>query len=1002
VSAPSWADLEALFHEALTRGPAERAAFLAERCAGRLELQAEVEALIRTHESAASALERPPMMRPQPRLQAGMRLGSYEVLSALGAGGMGEVYRARDIKLGRDVAIKILPSAFTADPERLARFEREARVLAALNHPNIAAIHGSEDAQGAPALILEFVDGVTLAERLIRRIPISETLAIARQIAEALEAAHEKGIIHRDLKPANIKITSAGIVKVLDFGLAKLAAPAEARHYAGDSAMSKSPTITVGGTLKGVILGTAAYMSPEQARGTPVDKRTDIWSFGCVLYQMLTGSLAFAGDTVSDTIAAILDREVNWGALPEGTPPSIRRLLQRCLEKDPKRRLRDIADTRLDIDEALSSGSAEALTAPTSQSDSAGVAAIARGRKALLQNARIAWGTAASSLLLVVALAVGGLLYLRRAPTDTHAYRSSILPPLGVSLPILANPNARFSISPDGLRIAFVGTEADGVNRLWVQSLDGLSAQPLAGTEGAFVPFWSPDSRFIGFFAGGSVKRIDATGGPPLTLVDNSGATQGGATWNRDDVILFAAYGVGNPIRRVPASGGVPTPVTTLHVEEGETRHAFPFFLPDGRHFLFLAVGSKTAGPNSPSGIYVAALDSNERKLLVPGGSNAMYAQGYLFFLREQTLTAQPFDAELLEFTGDAVPIAERVGIGGQTGVAGGFTVSQSGVLAYETGSAGQGVVSAGVPAQLVWFDRSGKQIGVLGDHARSGHVQLAPDGRRLAVSVFDLARTSRDIWLFDIARGLRTRFTFDVADEQASVWSPDGSRVVFNSRRKGPLDLYQKASSGADAEEELLADGLLKSPSDWSSDGRFILFLVEAPSTGADLWVLPLFGDRKPFPFLQTQFNELPGGFSPDGRWIAYVSNESGRSEVYVSPFPEPGRVRSAAATLETQGGKWQVSTAGGYQPRWRRDGKEIFYLGPDDKLMSAAVNGAGSAFEVGAVRPLFDTRAGGPGFLYDVSADGQRFLVNTLVEELSESAPITLVVNWPALLKK
>ena len=608
-------------------------------------------------------------------------------------------------------------------------------MLAALNHPNIAVIHGIEDADGAPALVLELVEGLTLAERLARPIPVTEALTIARQIADALEAAHDKGIIHRDLKPANIKITSAGVVKVLDFGLAKVSA----RDGAGPD-LSQSPTVTAGGTRDGMILGTPAYMSPEQTRGQAVDERADIWAFGCVLYEMIAGRTAFAGDTVSDTIAAILDREVNWGALP---------------------------------------------------------------------------------------------------------------------------------------------------------------------------------------------------------------------------------------------------------VEEGETRHAFPFFLPDGRHFLYLAVGSKTAGGTSPNGIYVTTLDSNERKLLVPGGSNPMYAQGYLFFLRGQTLIAQPFDVERLKFTGDAVPIAERVGIGGQTGAAGGFTVSQSSVLAYETGSAGVGdITSGGVPTQLVWFDRSGKQIGVLGEQARSGNLRLAPDGRRAAVSVFDLARRTRDIWLFDIPRGLRTRFTFDPADEFELAWSPDGSRVVFDASRKGPFDLYQKASSGAGAEEELLTDSLGKFPVDWSPDGRFILFVVAAPKTGFDLWVLPLFGDRKPFQFLQTQFNERGGQFSADGRWVAYVSDESGRPEVYVAPFPGPG-------------GKWQVSTTGGTQPRYRRDGKEIFYLAPDNKLMAAAVNGQGSAFEVGAVRPLFDTRPSGPGFVYDVAPDGQRFLVNTLTEEVA-SAPITLVVNWPALLKK
>lgn len=423
--------------------------------------------------------------------------------------------------------------------------------------------------------------------------------------------------------------------------------------------------------------------------------------------------------------------------------------------------------------------------------------------------------------------------------------------------------------------------------------LDGLSAQPLAGTEGAIVPFWSPDSRFIGFRAANKLKRIDAAGGPPLTLADASG--QAGTTWNREGVILFATF-PGGPIRRVSASGGAPSSATTLNADAGEAFHAYPFFLPDGRHFLFLAVGSKAAAVNIPNGIYVTALDSDERKLLVPGGSNAVYAQGYLLFLREQTLMAQPFDAERLELTGDAVPIAEQVSIGGVSGTAGGFSVAETGVLAYQAGTAATGGVS-GALTQLAWFDRSGKPIGALGEQSRFSDLGLAPDGTRATVSAFDLARRTRDIWVFDIARGLRTRFTFDAADELASVWSPDGNRVVFSNRRKGHFDLYMKASSGAGAEEELLADGLDKQPLDWSHDGRFILFTVAAASqTGIDLWVLPLSGDRKPFPFLQTRFDEVPGRFSPDGRWIAYVSNESGRSEVYVAPFPGASHRRPIA----------------------------------------------------------------------------------------------------------
>lgn len=967
-----WRQVTEVFHSALARTASARVPYLDQACAGDPTLRAEVEGMLVGHEESVR-LNAPAAL---PQLEAGTMIGPYRIECLIGTGGMGEVYRARDTKLGRDVAVKVLPAPFTSDVERVARFEREARLLAALNHPHIASIYGIEDGAAEAghhvrALILELVEGDTLADRVAQGpIPIDQALLIARQIAEALEAAHEKGIIHRDLKPANIKITPAGVVKVLDFGLAKI--------YADDSAgpdLLHSPTITAG-TREGTILGTAAYMSPEQARGQTVDKRTDIWAFGCVLHEMLAGRTAFAGQTISDTIAAILEREPDWTALPVSTPTKVRDLVQRCVRKDLKRRLHDIADARIELDDA--------------GADSLGQQAIGSTTSVRHASRRLVWMiAAATTTALVGALVLGSVLSLRRAPAeDTPSYRSSILLPTGITLPAVLAPNARFALSPDGRQLAFVGAEAGGATRLWVQSLDGLSAQPLPGTEGAIVPFWSADSRFIGFKVDEKLKSIDVTGGTPLLLADGYGGT-GGATWNRDGVILFAAFGDGHPIRRISASGGAPSAATTLMADRGETRHAFPFFLPDGRHFLYLAVGSKTAGPNSPNGIYVAAVDSNERKLIVPGGSSAMYAQGHLFFLREQTLMAQPFNVESLELSGDAVPIAERVITGGQTGTAGGFSVSETGALAYQTGSTEVG--GQRVLTQLVWFDRSGTQIGVLGDRARSGDLELAPDGRRVAASLFDPAQRARDIWLFDVARGLRTRFTFDAGDETTLVWSPDGSRVVFNARRKGPLDLYQKASSGAGAEEELLTDGLDKYPMGWTPDGRFVLFAVTAPKTGVDLWVLPLFGDRKPFPFLQTRFNEV-GSFSPDGRWIAYSSNESGRYEVYVAPFPGPG-------------GKWQVSTAGGDWPRWRRDGKEIFYLAPapDNKLMVAAVNGVGSAFEIGAVRPLIDTRAPVRNALrvYDISPDGQRFLVNTLAEE-GASDPITLVVNWPALLKK
>jgi len=892
-------------------------------------------------------------------LTPGVRLGPYEVLSLLGAGGMGEVYRARDTKLQRDVALKALPADFAEDPERLARLRREAQVLASLNHPSIAGIYGLEEATGICALALELVEGPTLAERVAKGpIPLDEALPIARQVADALEAAHEHRIVHRDLKPANIKVRTDGTVKVLDFGLAKALS-----DDAAASDLSHSPTMTVAATRAGIILGTAAYMSPEQARGKVVDKRADIWAFGCVLFEMLAGKRAFDGQDVTDFIVAVMTKEPEWTALPASTHARIVELLRRCLKKDPRERLRDIGDARIEIDSVRATPSAEPVVATPVHAS---------------RRERLAWAVAAIAVM--AALAVGAMEYFRSTPADTRIYRSSILPPPGQSL-AGALAFSRISFSPDGRKLAFVAGPASGVSQLWVQPLDGLSAQMLAGTEGALTPFWSPDSRFVGFYAGGKLKIIAAAGGPPLTLADTTGFP--GATWNRDNVILFSTTGPGSVIRWVSASGGPASPATTLDTENGETQHWSPFFLPDGRHFLYLAVGSKSGGPNEPNGIYVAALDSTERTLLVPGGSNVKYAQGYLVFLREQTLMAQPFDVERLELTGDPAPIAEQVATGGLSGRLGAFTVSEDGVLAYQSGFATD-------VSQLVWFDRTGKQLSVLGDRAEDyGDLELSPDGRRAAVSFIDPGVRNRDIWLFDVTRGIKTRFTFDSADETAPIWSSDGSDVIFHSNRKGNPDLYRKASSGAGSEDAIQADSIGELPMSWSRDGRFVLYARGESAQGTDVWVLPLDGDRRPFPFLQTPFNEYPAVFSPDGRWIAYASNESGRYEVYVAPFPGPG-------------GKWQVSTAGGSWPRWRRDGAELFYVAADNRLMAAAANGQASGFEVGAVRPLFETRARfNRRYMYDVSADGQRFLINRILEEAALQ-PITLVVNWTAVLKQ
>jgi Tol biopolymer transport system component len=831
-------------------------------------------------------------------IASGTRLGSYEVLAQIGAGGMGVVYQAHDTKLGRDVAIKVLPAAFAHDADRLSRFQREAKMLASLNHPNIATIHGLEQSGGTSYLVMELVSGETLADRVKREgaVPIEEALVIAKQIAEALEAAHEKGVIHRDLKPANVKVTLEG-------------------------------------------------------------QRTDIWAFGCVLYELLTGKQTFHGEDVTDILAAVVRAEPDWTALPANISPSIRVLLQRCLRKDRHQRTPDAAILRIEIEDSI---------AAPKDSGARQAAPATRGWRE-----RVAWPAAVIMTLIAIVSAVGFVL---RAPRAPEAIRFFISPPDTLSLMGAGTlTTAPVSVSPDGHRIAFLAAGADSKSLLWVRSLDTLTAQALAGTEGALRPFWSPDSRFIGFFAAGKLKKIEVAGGPPITLCD---APEGfGGTWNREGVIVFPPT-ASSALQKVSAAGGVPTAATKL--EQGEIGHRMPFFLPDGRHFFYRAAarGLITGGP-----IYLASLDSSERKLLLNAdSSNVLYTQGHLLFLRETTLMAQPFDARRLVLTGEAFPIAEQIQTQGNP-LAGVFSASENGVLAYQTGTATDAF-------KLTWFDRSGKQIGILGEPAIYGDLELSPDGKRASVSIIGAAQ-GRDIWIYDVVRGLKTRFTFDPAIQSESIWSPDSSRVVFTSNRKGHFDLYQNASDGSGTEALLLEDNLDKYPESWSPDGRFILYGSNGGPTGNDLYVLPLTGDRKPVPFLKTQFNEFSGRFSPDGRWVAYRSNESGMYEIYVAPFPGPG-------------GKRQISTAGGNWPRWRRDGTEIFFLSPDNKLMAAAVNGKGPSFEVGAVKPLFDTHEWpGTRYPYDVTADGQHFLVNTVPGQAS-SAPITIVVNWTAGLKK
>jgi Tol biopolymer transport system component len=909
-------------------------------------------------------------------LTTGTTLGAYEITAPLGAGGMGEVYRARDTKLGRDVAIKILPDAFAADPERVARFQREAQILASLNHPHIAAIYGLEESGATRFLVLEFVDGESLAQKLQAPaashqspgLSVGEALAIARQIIDALEAAHDKGIVHRDLKPANIMLTAEGQVKVLDFGLAKQGVgPGES---AGPGGATHSPTLTFAATQAGMILGTAAYMSPEQARGRAADKRSDVWAFGCVLYEMLTGARAFDGEDATEIIAAVVKTEPDWNAFPADVPAHIRAIVKRCLAKDRKARIPDLSVVRFMLDEpAPAPGDAGSeRTRPTYH----------------VRRLRI-W-QAATALLLLTTTAVPVTYLLRTsAPVVT---RFIVSPPENATFVIFGRSAAEAAISPDGTRLAFTARDAAGKIQLWVRPIDSLTAQPLVGTDNAAYPFWSPDSRFLGYSTTGKLMKIAAAGGPPQTLCALSATNmvgRGGA-WNRDGVIVFNS-GPGT-LFRVSSAGGQQSPVGRL--APGQAAHTFPSFLPDGHHVLYHG----SASTQELSGLYVMSLDTGESKRLLDADTGGIYAAqgGYLLFVRQGTLLAQTFDPKTLALANEPFPVAERVEFGVVPGLVA-FSLSENGTLGYGIGSA----AAAGL--QMVWLDRKGKQSETVGPPGDYRGLDLSPDGKRVAAHRHD--GNGGDIWISELSRGTTSRFTFDASQDSSSpVWSPDGSRIAFGSLRNGKSGLYQKLSNGTSPEEQLLESDVTTLPVSWSPDGRSIVYSVVNPKTATDQWMLPLSGDRKPVPLLQTPFQESHGQISPDGKWLAYYSNETGRTEVYVQPFPQGT-------------GKWQVSTNGGQFPRWRHDGRELFYMsqGSRGKMMAVDVKSSGSAFEAGAPKELFDSLymnlphgSGGPYSTYAVSPDGQRFLIPRPAsnDQSATAAPIVVVLNWLEGLKK
>ncbi len=866
---------------------------------------------------------------------------------------MGEVFRARDTRLNRDVAIKSSVEQFTG------RFEREARAIAALNHPTICHIYDV----GPNYLVMELVEGPTLAERLSQgAIPLEESLNIARQIADALEAAHEKGITHRDLKPANIKIKPDGAVKVLDFGLAKM----------GGEPMMKSdesPTITMAQTEAGMIIGTAAYMSPEQAKGKVVDQRADIYAFGAVLYEMVTGKRLHDGETTTEVLASVIKEDPNWNRVP----PQLHRLLRRCLEKDPQKRLRHIGDVMALVDE---SGPGVQVASPPHS----------KGRRK--------WLLAGIAVAVLVLATIIAFWAPWQSPSTAPSVRFEIQPTASMTFINGGYP----MVSPNGKWVVLPATGADGVTRMWLRALDSVEVRPLAGTESAnnLPPpvFWSPDSRFIAFsftpgpFADGQLKKLDISGGTPQTLCDVSGAVSGG-TWNRDGVILFASNRAPG-LFRVLASGGVATPVTALDQSHGETAHRYPHFLPDGHHFLYLRV---VTDPQR-MGIYAGSIDAKpEEQSLKPillSDRQAMYAasppntSGRLLFLRDTTLFAQPFDPTRLELSGEPVPVTDQVG-SFAAATAGLFSVSEAGVLAYRVGPGGDQRV-------LTWFDPDGKPLGTAGEKGSYMRPAISPDGMRIAVTVFERENGNSNIWVMDLGSGRSTKITFNAGRNDYPVWSPDGKTIAFASNRSGHLDIYEKNADGSGEEKALLSSDEDKQPTSWSQDKRFLLYDInDAQQTAGDVWVLPLEGDRKPYRILGTKFGEALGQFSPDGHWIAYVSDESGTPEIYVRPFSSE---KSADAV---SGGKWTISKGGGFQPRWRTDGKELFYYSPALQQMAVDVI-ASPTFVPGAPKRLFGIPLLSPG---DVTGDGKRFIYPT-PEGSNAPSPFIVVTNWQAGLKK
>ena len=893
-------------------------------------------------------------------ISTGTRLGPYEILAPIGAGGMGEVYKANDTRLDRIVAVKVLPSHLSENSELKARFEREARAISALSHPNICALYDVGNADGVEYLVMEHLEGETLADRLSKGpLPSDQTLKAGIEIADALDRAHKQGIIHRDLKPGNIMMTKSG-VKLLDFGLAKHRALGVESQISQLSSLPTEATPQQALTEQGTIMGTFQYMSPEQLEGKEADARSDIFGFGCVLYEMASGRKAFTGKSRASMIAAILERDPPpISSIAPMTPPALDRVAKTCLAKDPDDRFQTAHDVKLQLQWIAEGGSQAGVPAPV----------------AARRRARDRWLAAAAAAFAAVS-AVLAILLIRASGAPARMVQSSILPPEKSHFDFSAGAMA---ISPDGTHLAFLAPDANAKRVLWVRSLSALTAQPLSGTEGASYPFWSADGRQLGFFAGGKLKKIDASGGPAETIAD--AADGRGGTWSAEGTIVFSPN-FNSGLSRVPAAGGTATAITKLDSAQKEDSHRFPFFLPDGRRFLFLNRTGGSSEGGERNRIFFAALDSKPVEILKGVDSQAIYASGHVLYVREGTLMAQPFSPGQGKLRGDAFPIAEHIqNLSGYSLSM--FSAATEGSLVYAGGS------SLGV-SQLAWYDRSGRQLEKVGSPGNLARPRLSHDEKRIAMDLRDPASANTDVWTYDLARKTLTRLTFAPGFDGYPLWSPDDSRILFASDRKNPSDLYEKSSAGTGEEKPVFASESVKLPFGWSADGRnlvFDMYDAKKPKSSGDLWTWS-FTEQKATPFLETDFNEGEPVFSPDGKWIAYVSNESGKNEIYVRSFPDTG-------------GKWQISTEGGEDPIWSRGGGEVFYIASSTRVMTVPVK-AGSTFEAGTPQFLFEARIRpDTGAQYDVSKDGKRLLVDVDVTEAAET-PIALVQNWLAGRKK